>query len=129
MPSSWPIYSFVIFAALLGILIPAGVRFLGTQLSRSPAAKPSSEPTSTPTIGSRVNLRFFLGVGISVLLLCSIFLLLPVVAGFAHDQDYGNGIAVIFALLIFVIVGLFYSVRKTDLSWQKTLPEEEEGRP
>lgn len=127
MPSSWPFYSFAIVAAMLGVLVPiligAVVRRLIAVRVKAPIA---SAPTERARIGARVNLRFFIGLSVAALVLCEIFLFLPVVAGFSASDGPFPGLWVLLSLLTFSVVGLFYSVRKGDLSWQKTLHDPEE---
>jgi len=127
MPSSWPFYSFAIIAAMLGILVPIGVGALARRLIATRVI-PASEtiPVERSRIGTRVNLRFFIGLSVASLILCEIFLFLPVVAGFSTSDGPFPGLWVLLTLLSFSVVGLFYSVRKGDLSWQKTLPDPEE---
>lgn len=123
MPSSWPIYTYLVFAAALGILLPFGLGMI---------SRVKSKPTSADrlrTIGERVYLRFFVGSSTGLLLIAGTFLLLPVVTGMLNleKEHSGLGMGVAIPLLVFLLVGLFYAVKKGELAWRKELMKEEES--
>jgi hypothetical protein len=121
MPSSWPIYSYLVFAAGLGILLPIALKM--TVRAKASARSISSNPKE---LGKRVYLRFFMGVTVCLLLLAGAFLLLPLVVGLpGADQNTPiPALWVAIPLLIFLTVGLFYAVKKGELSWKKELLNE-----
>jgi len=120
MPSSWPIYSYLVFAAGLGILLPIALKMI-------PRVKnASARGTELSKVGKRVYLRFFIGVTVCLLLLSGAFLLLPVVVGIPIlEKDISpSALWISIPLLIFLAVGLFYAVKKGELSWKKELLRE-----
>ncbi len=120
MPSSWPIYSYLVFAAGLGIILPMALKMISRVRGRPASTRVVSK------VGDRIYLRFFIGVTTCMLLLSGAFLLLPMVVGIANAEKESPlpALWVAIPLLIFLTAGLFYAVKKGELSWKKELLRE-----
>jgi len=117
MPSSWPIYTYLVFAAALGTVISLALRMIPRVMA--PVARSS-------LLGSRLYLRFFIGASTAVLLLVGAFLLLPMVTGLStlSGDKKATALGATVPLVIFLAVGLFYAVKKGELAWKKELSTE-----
>ena len=77
MPSGWDVYYLVFLAAAMALLIPLGLGGISLLFFPSGSSRkrrlPSADleavrnPEGTDTVGNRVNVRFFLGVNLSLI--------------------------------------------------------------
>lgn len=118
MPTRWPSYILVILTAFLGWLIPYGLprvwRLIGGISKRGPETVPP--PVAANSKAAPISVRFhlaallFLGfLGLATLG----FPLLYAVRG--EDGDLSSFLLV--AIVVPMVIALFYCLRKGDLSW------------
>lgn len=88
---------------------------------RTPPAEPS-EPANTV---DRANVRYALPASIALALIGMAVALIPVVAS---REGALQALFIILSFSILALVGLFYSVRKGDLSWLRTFHDQSRPR-
>jgi NADH:ubiquinone oxidoreductase subunit 3 (subunit A) len=126
MPTLWPSYILVILTAFLGWVIPFGLprlwRLIGASTkhiatrTREPAA---SNPSAAP-ISVRFHLAALLFLGFLGLALLGVPLLFSV-----RGEDGDLSSLLLVAILIPMVIALFYCLRKGDLSWSVSRAREE----
>ena len=130
MPSGWDVYYIVFLSALLGLGIPAFVKAAALLLSlnvspknqakkndlrESPVQPGLNQVNEHSQLGRRINIRFFLGVNASFILIAMGMVILPCI-GTLHEKSV-RGLIGIVSLAGFTAIGLFYASRKGDLTW------------
>jgi NADH:ubiquinone oxidoreductase subunit 3 (subunit A) len=136
LPSSWDTYYVVFLAALLGVGIPAILRLVSKaffnrsrplrrltrdeQETASQLGLLASAQSTSDRLGSKINVRFFLGTNASFLLIALGLLLIPCI-GTLHEKSLSSrGLISIVSLAAMASLGLFYAVKKGDLTWQRS---------
>jgi len=124
MASGWSTYyilflTALILLALLGLplLLRAGSLFL------VPRKLTSKNRAQEPWAG-RLNIRFYLPIVIISILIIFSFSTIPVASSLARLGEVGDGlrlsaVAIMIMGLLFTSLGLFYAVKKGDLSWYR----------
>src|SRR5438128_182080 len=130
MPSGWDVYYLVFLSAALALLIPiglAGISLLfspgsGVRKRRLPSAdQEAAIPVKLPeALGNRINIRFFLGVNSTLVLIALMLGLIPSATAIHANEESHELIRSLFAVIsigALASLGLLYSVAKGDLSW------------
>ena len=129
MPTGWDVYYIIFISALLGLGIPAFLKAATLLLSLKVSPKDQANkielatlpvPPENSHLGRRINIRFFLGINASFILIAMGLVILPCI-GTIHSNS-GNasrGLIGIVSLAAFTALGLFYASRKGDLTWMR----------
>jgi hypothetical protein len=131
MPSGWETYYIVFLAAALSLGIPlvlGALSFFFTPAKRvkSGIQIPSEVRSERSELSRRMNTRFFLGANASLILVSLALMLIPCLGYFREERQGGYFPASMWAIIsisLFIALGLLYSARKNDLSWQKSFRE------
>ena len=126
MANSWDTYSILFLSAILSLGIPSSL-FLFSSLFFS--KKKSSLSKTSPfqlhskvnqtILGQRINVRFFLAVNASLILMTLAIELIPCVITLrAESQErlLKSSLSIV-TLAGFAVLGLLYSVKKGDMGW------------
>ena len=137
MPSGWDVYYIVFLSALLGLGIPLFVKAAALLLSLNVSPKSPAKKNEMPSVtsgitvnehsqlGRRINIRFFLGVNASFILIAMGLVILPCI-GTLHGKS-ARGLIGIVSLAGFTAIGLFYASRKGDLTWSRVFQDPKVG--
>jgi hypothetical protein len=133
MPSGWDVYYLVFLSAAMALLIPialGGISLLffptgTTRTRRLPSAdlEAAKEKPTQASLGSRVNIRFFLGINSALVLIALVLGAVPaatIIHSSADSGDTKRGLFALISIAGLASLGLFYSVIKGDLSWLKS---------
>lgn len=138
MANLWDSYYIVFLGALISLGIPLLLYLTSLVFSpkshletRSPAMQSQYHlPVNNRVfLGKRVNVRFFIGANAAMILLALLIMLIPCVTSLESPSDVGlrAGLIGICTIAGFAVLGLFYSVRKGDMSWYTTFNQDEKG--
>lgn len=148
MPSSWNVYYVIFLSAALALGIPATLALISfivsprsvKEIMKSPALPALSalndvSRSNETFFGQRTNTRFFLGVNSALILIALVLVLIPCVGMFKPESGssiFLRALIAIVSICAFAALGLFYSVRKGDLSWLRvhqkpSVPGKEKG--
>lgn len=138
MANLWDSYYIVFLSALISLGIPlllyvTSLAFASkTQFESRSRPKQSQYELAVPNrvfLGRRVNVRFFIGANAALILLAMLIVLIPCVVSLESPSEVGTraGLIGICTLAGFAVLGLFYSVRKGDMSWYTTFNQDEKG--
>ncbi len=132
MMSNWTAYYPVFLSAFLSLGIPiglAGISFLFFQEKKTRKRQPilpletysalKTGQFNQTILGQRINIRFFLAVNASLMLMTLALELIPCTAVLhsEKDADLWQCLLAIVTLAGFAVLGLLYAVRKGDMSW------------
>ncbi len=141
MASGWEVYYVVFLSAGLAISIPfvltllSGLFFSGKRKKEEKTIKnpikrqESKQENKNDTLfRKRLNIRFYLGLNASMILISLALMMVPFVGAFhpwfSNELRLGASFALI-SVSVFSFVGLLYSIKKGDLSWIETFQRKE----
>lgn len=126
IPTRWPSYTLLIFAAFLGWAIPFGLplfwRIIGVSPRKSStevSAGADDEAESSP-----VSARFHLAALLFLGFFAMVVLCVPLLFAVRSEQGDLSSILIVGIMIPLAIV-LFYCLRKGDLSWNVPRSREE----
>ncbi|MBC7691271.1 MAG: hypothetical protein H7222_05835 [Methylotenera sp.] len=129
LPSSWDTYYVVFISALLGVAVSLLLRSVSRRTKRTHTTPPELTPKkNSDTLGRKINVRFFLGTNAAFLLITLGFLLIPCVGTLHEKPESARGLISIVTLAALASLGLFYAVRKGDLTWERSFQKPSPAR-
>lgn len=137
MPSSWNVYYVFFQSAVLALAIPAVLALISRMISPVAAKKrlrrevlDEVSDRNETLLGQRINARFFLGVNAALVLIALMLILIPFAGQLHGSMEPESTFRVLVAIVSiagFAILGLLYSIRKSDLSWLTRYQKKPEG--
>jgi len=128
MLTLWPSYILILLTAVLGLLIPILLPQIW-RLGRRDKAKPSLDAPQQERVSrlsDPVAIRFHLAVLLFVGFLGLSLLIIPLLFS-VHSENGKLSVLTLIGIALPMLIVLFYSLRKGDLSWFAPKSKDEEN--
>lgn len=131
-------YYVLLIAGFFALLLPL-LSLAINQYFQNSQGKRVNAPLQTPTVkpeqrkeNARINVRYFSGMALSLLLVTMALVMLPLSASvpalLKEHESFPYLIFSYFLIMVSIILGILYANNKGDLTWLKSFREEKDER-